>query len=151
MILAFTLAKWNRNHNRKSRRPGRNIAITGSVSMMNLEDIKRNRDLVNAIDWEMTPEEAVRLYLEWGNNWAGGNYVIRSKDDVSHYFVVNTWKDEPVIYFIRRNSDEAVELAKIKMPGELKKRYLHSQGRHKGVWALEGEVKSWLKQKLSVN
>lgn len=119
--------------------------------MMNLEEIKRNSDLVNSIDWEMTPEEAVRLYLEWGNNWARGNYVIRSKDDVSHYFVVNTWKDEPVIYFIRRNSDEAVELAKIDMPKDLKKRYLHAQGRHKGVWALEGEVKSWLQKKLNVH
>jgi hypothetical protein len=119
--------------------------------MMNLEEIKSNRDLVNSIDWEMTPEEAVRLYLEWGNNWARGNYVIRSKDDVSHYFVVNTWKDEPVIYFIRRNSDEAVELAKIKMPAELKKRFTQSQGRHKGVWALEDDVKSWLKGKLNVN
>jgi hypothetical protein len=118
--------------------------------MMKLEEIKKNTDLVNSIDWEMTPEEAVRLYLEWGNNWASGNYVIRSKDDVSHYFVVNTWKEEPVIYFIRRNSDEAVELAKIKMPEGLRNRYEKSQGRHKGVWALEGEVKSWLKKKLNV-
>ncbi|MGA6926966.1 MAG: DVU0772 family protein [Desulfosarcina sp.] len=118
--------------------------------MMNLEEIKRDKDLVNSIDWEMTPEEAVRLYLEWGNNWARGNYVIRSKEDVSHYFVVNTWKEEPVIYFIRRNSDEAVELAKIRMPGDLKKRFMHAHGTHKGVWAPEGEVKSWLKQKLNV-
>jgi hypothetical protein len=43
---------------------------------------EKNRNLVNAIDWDMTPEEAVRLYLEWGNNWARGNYVIRSKGDV---------------------------------------------------------------------
>ncbi len=49
--------------------------------MMQLENIRDNEDLLNAIDWDMTPEEAVRLYLEWGNNWAGGNYVIRSKDD----------------------------------------------------------------------
>lgn len=119
--------------------------------MMNLDDIKRDTDLVNAIDWDMTPEEAVRLYLEWGNNWARGNYVIRSKDDVSHYFVVNTWKEEPVIYFIRRSSDEAVELAKIKLPHDLKKRFVQSQGRHKGVWAVDGEVKSWLKKKLNVH
>jgi hypothetical protein len=119
--------------------------------MMNLDEIRDNRDLVNAIDWEMTPEEAVRLYLEWGNNWARGNYVIRSKDDVSHYFVVNTWKDEPVIYFIRRNSEEAVELAKIPLPATLKKRFLHSGGRHKGVWAPDGEVKDWLKKKLEVH
>ena len=118
--------------------------------MMNLEEIKDNRELVNAIDWEMTPEEAVRLYLEWGNNWASGNYVIRSKDDVAHYFVVNTWKEAPVIYFIRRNSDEAVELAKIRMPKDLETRFLRAKGRSKGVWPLEGEVKSWLKKRLNV-
>ena len=119
--------------------------------MMNLNDIRRNTNLVNSIDWDMTPEEAVRLYLEWGNNWASGNYVIRSKDDVCHYFVINTWKDEPVIYFIRRNSDEAVELAEISLPDELKRRVMHSFGRHKGVWALDGEVKTWLKRKLNVH
>ncbi len=36
--------------------------------MMQLEDIRNDQDLMNAIDWEMTPEEAVRLnaytYLE---------------------------------------------------------------------------------------
>jgi hypothetical protein len=55
----------------------------------------------------MTPEEAVRLYLEWGNNWARGNYVIRSKNDETCYFAVSTWKEPPVIYLIRRNSEEA--------------------------------------------
>jgi len=66
--------------------------------MMKLEEIKNDKALLNAIDWEMTPEEAIRLYLEWGNNWAGGNYVIRSKNDVTHYFVVNTWEQSPKIY-----------------------------------------------------
>ena len=115
--------------------------------MMNLEDIKHDTQLMNEIDWQMTPEEAVRLYLEWGNNWAGGNYVIRSKDDVSHYFVVNTWQQQPVIYFIRRNSDEAVELAKIDMPPDVKNHYLKENGTHKGVFAVDGEVKQWLKKK----
>jgi len=95
---------------------------------MQLNEIKGDRDLLNSIDWEMTPEEAVRLYLEWGNNWARGNYVIRSKNDVSHYFVVNTWGAKPIIYFIRRNSDEAVELAEITMPERLKERFLESIG-----------------------
>ncbi len=117
--------------------------------MMQLEDIRKNKELSNAIDWDMTPEEAVRLYLEWGNNWARGNYVIRSKDDVTHYFVVNTWKEEPVIYFIRRNSDEAVELAEIAMPQDLKERFMKSVGNNKGVYAIEGEVRDWLRSQLN--
>ena len=115
---------------------------------MKLDDIKNNQRLVDLIDWDMTPEEAVRLYLEWGNNWTRGNYVIRSKGDVSHYFVVNTWKKEPVIYLIRRSSEEAEELAEIKMPGRLKKAYLKENGALKGVYAVEGEVRDWLRQEL---
>lgn len=114
--------------------------------MKSLKDIQNDRELINAIDWEMTPEEAVRLYLEWGNNWARGNYVIRSKQDVSHYFVVNTWKEKPVIYLIRRNSEEARELAEIEMPGDVIDEFFKSNGRLKGVFALDGKVKLWLKK-----
>ena len=116
--------------------------------MMILNEIKNDKNLLNSIDWDMTPEEAVRLYLEWGNNWARGNYVIRSKDDVSHYFVVNTWGENPIIYLIRRNSDEAVELAEITMPEKLKERFLESIGHNKGVYSIEGEVREWLQKEL---
>ncbi len=116
--------------------------------MMQIEDIRKNNALVNAIDWEMTPEEAVRLYLEWGSNWARGNYVIRSKDDVTHYFVVYAWEEKPYVLFIRRNSDEAEELAKIDMPQDIADRFLKSVGSHKGVYAVEGEVREWLKGRI---
>jgi hypothetical protein len=116
---------------------------------MKLEDIKKNKDLVNLIDWDMTPEEAVRLYLEWGNNWARGNYVIRSKDDVTHYFVVNTWKNDPTIYLIRRNSENAEELAEIRLPDRLKKQYLDENGSLKGVYAVTGAIREWLQAELN--
>ena len=116
--------------------------------MKRLNEIKNDTALVNSIDWDMTPEEAVRLYLEWGNNWARGNYVIRSKEDVTYYFVVNTWKETPVIYLIRRNSEDAVELAEFDMPDKMKKRFLESIDHHRGVYAVSGEVKSWLKKEL---
>lgn len=118
-------------------------------SMMRLKDIKKDQNLVDAIDWDMTPEEAVRLYLEWGNNWAGGNYVIRSKDDITHYFVVNTWGDHPVIYLIQRNSEEARELAKINIPDALRKRYIETNGNIKGVYSVEGEIRDWLREELN--
>lgn len=118
---------------------------------MELEDIAKDTDLINAIDWDMTHEEAVRLYLEWGNNWTRGNYVIRSKDDVATYFVINTWEKEPVIYLIRRNSEEARELAKIRMPSPIKKRLLESIGFNRGVYSLTREVRVWLRDALNVH
>ena len=115
---------------------------------MTLNDIRNNKELLNAIDWDMTPEEAVRLYLEWGNNWAGGNYVIRSKNDVTHYFVVYTWELPPRVYLVRRNSEDAEELAEIELPEPLSRRFLHSVGHNRGVYAVEGEVKRWIKGEL---
>ena len=118
--------------------------------MMTLEEIRNDFDLLNRIDWEMTPEEAVRLYLEWGNNWAHSNFVIRSTDDVSFYFVVNTWEKPPVIFLIRRNSEEAVELARVALPAHIGDRFLAAIGHNKGVYAVDGELREWLKTELGV-
>ena len=74
--------------------------------------------------------------------------MIRSKQDVSHYFVVNTWKENPVIYLIRRNSEEARELAEIEMPETVKNEFFKSNGHLKGVFAVDGKVKLWLRNKL---
>lgn len=116
--------------------------------MLALSDIRNNLDLINAIDWEMTPEEAVTLYLEWGNNWAHGNYVVRSKNDVTHYFVVNNWGKKPVVFLIRRNSDEAVELGKFELPEHIQSEFIKSVSNNKGVYAIDGVVKDWLKKEI---
>lgn len=113
---------------------------------MGLGEIRKNKEIINVIDWDMTPEEAVTLYLEWGNNWTHGKSLISSKDDVSYYFVVNTWEDPPKIFFVRRNSEEAVELAAIDMPDDLRDHFLESVDGIKGVYAISDEIKTWLKE-----
>jgi len=118
-------------------------------TMMQLNDIKKDTTLINEIDWDMTPEEAVRLYLEWGNNWASGNYVIRSKNDVTHYFVINNWGEKPQIYLLRRNSETVDEIAQFDLPDTLLNDFYDSVGTHKGVYAIDGSIKEWLKQELS--
>ena len=116
--------------------------------MMGLEEMRKNSELISVIDWDMTPEEAVTLYLEWGNNPANGRRRITSKNDVSYYFVVNTWEDPARIYFIRRNSEEAVELATIYMPEELRNRFLDSVGHLKGIYPVNDEIRAWLEEEL---
>jgi len=118
-------------------------------TMLTLEELKKDRELVNSIDWEMTPELAVRMYLEWGNIWARGEdrkHVVRSKSDYSIYFVVNCWSRPYYIYLIKRNSEDASELAKFELP----KRFEKPVCEMKGVYALEGELKEWLKQELNL-
>jgi len=116
--------------------------------MMGLEELKKNSEATSVIDWDMTPEEAVTLYLEWGNNPANGRRRIRSKNDVSYYFAVNTWEDPPRIYLIRRNSDEAIELAAIDMPETLRNGFLESVSHLKGVYGVNEEIRAWLEEEL---
>ncbi|MDY6951936.1 MAG: hypothetical protein SWE60_10505 [Thermodesulfobacteriota bacterium] len=116
--------------------------------MMGLEELKKNSEATSVIDWDMTPEEAVTLYLEWGNNPANGRRRIRSKNDVSYYFAVNTWKEPARLYLIRRNSEEAVELAAIDMPEDLRNRFLESVGYLKGVYGVNEEIRAWLEEEL---
>ena len=115
--------------------------------MMTLEELRSKQDVIDVIDWNMTPEEAVRLYLEWGNNWARGDgYVIASKSDYTTYFVVNCWSKPYYIYLIRRNSDEAVELAQFELPEQFERDVCEL----KGVYALDDDIKAWLQKELGV-
>ncbi len=105
------------------------------------------------IDWNMTPWDAVTLYLEWGNNcWNGDSGVrqpVRSKEDYSNYFVVYTWDEVPRVILVRRNSEEARELVSMDLPEGLRERFLDDVGHLKGVFPPNEEVKTWLKNQLS--
>jgi len=102
-----------------------------------------------SIDWDMSPEEAVTMYLEWGNNWRRGERSpVRSKGDISNYFVLNTWQQPPVVTLVRRNSDGAEELATLELPHTLKEHARRETGAIKGVFAITPSLRSWLEREL---
>lgn len=102
------------------------------------------------IDWEMTPEDAVTLYLEWGNNsWHHKFQPVTSKNDYTNYFVVNTWGENPTVCLIRRNSEEARELVCLDLPENLENDFTSEYGGLKGVYAPTSAIKGWLLEKLS--
>lgn len=101
------------------------------------------------IDWDLTPEQAVTLYLEWGNNDFASEFPpVRSKDDVSTYFVVDSWEEPPTIRLVRRNSEEAKDLFVMPMPAELMDAWREANGDLKGVSAPPPKIKEWLKKRL---
>ena len=105
------------------------------------------------IDWDMTPEDAVALYLEWGNSGYGGSYEnrVRGKMDVSYYFVINTWDAKPKGYLIKRNSDGADELATFTLPDRLERSFLEHVSHQKGVYGVTPEVREWLEKEFGVS
>ena len=101
------------------------------------------------IDWDMTPEEAVTMYLEWGNNWRKGERApVRSKQDESYYFVVNTWEDRPRISLLHRNSEEVHELINLSLPQPLEDNLRRDLGNLRGVHPITPEIRRWLEQEM---
>ena len=103
------------------------------------------------IDWEMTPEAAVTLYLEWGNNcWLNGPEFrpVRNRSDSTTYFVVNAWEKEPTIRLVHRTNDEAKELLILPMPAHLKDRFMAEVGNNKGTYTPTEEIKEWLRGQM---
>ena len=102
------------------------------------------------IDWGMTPEDAIVMYLEWGNNWLRGERnPVRSKNEFSDYFVLSTWGKEPTVTLVRRSSEGAEELAEIKVPDALQDHVREETGLIKGVFGITEPLRSWLEKELS--
>jgi len=117
---------------------------------MNIHEIKDNFDLVNSVNWEMTPEEAIALHLEWGPLRSQAYYNSRDNDNETVYFVINTWKKPPIFTLIRRKGFDSEDLGNFRLPKNLEDDFMREIGQYKGVYAVEGDVKEWLKKELEV-
>jgi len=117
---------------------------------MNLHEIKDNFDLVNSVDWDMTPEEAIALHLEWGPLRSQAYYNSRDNDNETVYFVINTWKKPPILTLVRRRGFDSEELGEFRLPLNLEQEFMKGIGQYKGVYAVEGKVRDWLKKELEV-
>ena len=101
------------------------------------------------IEWNLDPADAVTLYLEWGNNdWNAEHSPIRSRDDYSHYFVLDSWNARPTLRLVMRNSEAAEDLWVLPLPHELEEDFHHEFGSLKGVFMPSETMKNWLKEKL---
>jgi len=114
--------------------------------MLNIEELKKNRNLVNEIDWNMTSEKAVDKYLEWGAGWTRGNEFARSGDEYSVYFVLYDWERPYQVTLLKRSSKDVEEIAKIEVPEDMAKKSIHEFGKRPGVgvYPLIYELKCWL-------
>jgi hypothetical protein len=117
---------------------------------MDIRELKDNYDIINSVDWEMTPEEAIALHLEWGPLRSQAYYNSRDSDNETVYFVINTWKNPPVLTLVRRKGFDSEDLGVFRLPEDLEQKFLQGIGKYKGVYAVEGEVRDWLRKELDV-
>ena len=118
--------------------------------MWGLEALKGHREVIDRIDWEMTPEKAVETYLEWGTGWSRKDDFVKYPGQESLYFVIYDWEKPPQVTLIQRDMREASEIAKIEAPAELIRQAVDEGGRKPGVgvYAITDELKQWLRAVL---
>lgn len=117
----------------------------GGDEMMQASELRKDRALVNSIDWTMTPEKAIEMYLEWGTGWIRGNDFVSRNDQESYYFVVYDWL-APQVTLVRRTAEGAEEIASIPVPEDLFKQSVQEDGYSPGVGVhpLNLPLKKWV-------
>ncbi len=119
--------------------------------MLNLKELKEDRCLVNEINWKMTPDKAIEMYLEWGSGWTRGHDFVSSPDQESVYFVLYDWEKNPtLVTLLRRNLEGAEEIAKIEVPADLFYEAAREDGYRTGVGVhpLNLALKEWLNKAI---
>ena len=114
--------------------------------MISPTELRKNTELLDRIDWSMTPEKAIDMYLEWGAGWTRGHDFVHGYEDESIYFVVYEWETPPQVTLLRRNMREVEEIAKVPVPQHLFDEACREDGRKPGVGVhrLNKNLMEWL-------
>ena len=114
--------------------------------MLTLEELKADRDLVNKIDWNMTQEKAIEMYLEWGTGWVRGNDFVSTMGQESFYFVLYDWLRPPRVSLIKLTTAGADEIAEVEVPEDLFMKAWQEDGDRPGVGVhpLNHELREWV-------
>jgi hypothetical protein len=117
-----------------------------------MSELNACRQWLNDINWDMIHEDAVTMFLEWGNNnWRDAMRLpVRGTDDFSIYFVIDTW-EEPKVVLMKMTKYGSTTLCEKRLPEDMAKRYLESIGDLKGIHELSPEIKQWLEKELEKN
>jgi hypothetical protein len=120
--------------------------IVRGEHMLTLGELKADRELVNKIDWSMTQEKAIEMYLEWGTGWVRGHDFVSTMGQESIYFVLYDWLEPARVTLIRRTTAGAEEIAEVLVPEELFMKAWKEDGDRPGVGVhpLNKELKEWV-------
>ena len=108
------------------------------------------KEWINEVNWDMIHEDAVTLYLEWGNN----NYrddmrspVTRS-GEYSVYFAIDTW-DAPKAVLMKMDNYGSQVLCSKQVPENLARELREDIKGIKGILELTPPIKEWLQAEVN--
>ncbi|MEW5723792.1 MAG: DVU0772 family protein, partial [Thermodesulfobacteriota bacterium] len=82
--------------------------------MLSLEELKKDRETVSRIDWDLTPQEAYQAYqIKSIDAWKHRNLPD------AYYFVIYVWKNQGRLVLVRKTYKDSEEIAGIDAPKDL--------------------------------
>jgi len=116
--------------------------------LLTLDELKEKKEILNKIDWALTPQEAFEAYQIKSRD----GYKYRSLPEV-YYFYISVWQGVIEVLLVKRLLKESEVIAKVAVPSHLLKACLAKQGGLRpptGQYAIDEAIKTWLKDKLGV-
>lgn len=118
---------------------------------MTLDELREDRELVNSINWDMAPEEAISLHLEWGPLRDQSYYNSRDSENETVYFIISTWEEVPTLYLVKRKGFASDYNPIMELPERFRKDFMSDMGQFKGIYAPNNYIRMWLESELLVN
>ena len=115
--------------------------------MMDLEELKTKKELIEKIDWDMTPQEAFEKYQVKSI----GGWKHRHLDEV-YYFYIDVWKEKATVFLMKRGLKSAEDVAEIKIPENLLNECVAKQAGNppsRGQYPVDAKIKQWLRKQLN--
>ena len=114
-----------------------------SEGLLDLEGLKARPDLIQAIDWDMTPRQAFEIFqLKGAEGWRHRGLT------ESVYFYLSTWQGQRRLLLVKRSHVASEEIAEIAAPPELMEacaREGEGEDIPRGQTAVGGELREWLR------
>ena len=114
--------------------------------MLTIEELRERRDIIEAVDWDLTPQEAFQAYqIKSIDAWK-----YRSLPDV-YYFYISVWQNEASVVLVKRTIKDSEEIAVLPLPQDMVTATLpHQPGKPipHGQYPIDQHIKAWLREAL---
>ena len=116
--------------------------------MLTFDELKERRDIIEAIDWNLTPQEAFQAYqIKSIDAWKH-----RAPADV-YYVYISVWQNEASVVLVKRTVKDSEEIAILPVPQDLVTASLpHQPGKPipHGQYPLDQGIRNWLNKAFNL-
>jgi hypothetical protein len=115
--------------------------------MLDLAALRNRSDILDLIDWELTPQEAVEMFDHRARGMER-RLQVRSVREKRYFFCVDNWQERPRLVLKERSVKEARVIAEIDAPDALLIACARAHGNRKALFPLSDELTDWLRARL---